>query len=133
MTGIYIEYHDHLSCDAFRVWAYRNGENLLNENIFNLLTKNRYYKEDMEMDVYRFKGIEVSMIGDCAYYGTTGLKTTVEVLKKEFPDLQVKCFKKGWYTFPQEYREVGNYFLECLPLEVEMIEGNMSELENSQK
>ena len=130
MTGIYIEYHDTLHCDAYRVWVYRNGNNLLDASVFKKLTDNEYRQADMEKEVSCFGGIRVAMVGDSDYYGTRGIITTVKILHEEFPDLKVKCFKQGWHTFPQKWMDVENHFKSIFP-EAEMLPGNKWMKENN--
>lgn len=127
MTGIYVEYHDSLSWDAFKVWVYQNGNNLLdNMDLLKALCNNSEYQlEDALKEKKRTGGIRVMLMTSSSHYNTVGLRDAVRIIKNIYPELPVKCFTEGWYTFPGQWKEVGDYFTKHLSPEVEMVEGRM--------
>ena len=65
---------------------------------------NQYYVKDalQRLNNWGWNYIEVTMVGDSAYYGTIGLNHALEIVLNKYPELEVKCFSLGYYTFPRD-------------------------------
>ena len=119
--SLYIVYADSLHCDGFRFYAYKDGVNLFKEDaaLLNAVcNSNQYYVKDAltRLNNWGWNYIEVTMVGDSAYYGTIGLNHALEIVLSKYPELEVKCFSLGYYTFPRDWKDVGDFFNKYLKL-----------------
>lgn len=107
-NGIIVEYHDHLSCDAFIVRVRKDGQ-------------------DMPITEGNTE-LKVTMVGDSDYYGTKGLRSTVRDLLIEYKNkLPVYFLDLGWYTFLGKYQKVQDYWIEdrIIPASIEIGENEL--------
>ena len=78
--GIYFVYSDHLSCDAAYLYVIRNGKIIHQEHPSFFMTYD--------------------------YYGEPyGIIPSLNKLISKYHELNLYVAGKGWYTFPQEWRE----------------------------
>ena len=80
--GIYFVYSDHISCDAAFLYVIRNGEIIHQEHPSYFMTHD--------------------------YYGDgkpCGIIPSLNKLICKYYELNLYVADKGWYTFPQEWRE----------------------------
>lgn len=80
--GIYFVYSDHLSCDAAFLYVIRNGKIIHQEHPSCFMTRN-YYGDDEPC----------------------GIIPSLNKLIREYYELNLYVANKGWYTFPQKWRE----------------------------
>lgn len=110
-NGIVVEYHDHLSMDAFRVYVRKDGQTV------KIDTKYRYrWSDEQKREVViedKLEGpasesIEVCMMTSSSYYGTVGLEDMLYRLEKKY-EVPSYFLSIGWYTFPYAYRDSSDY------------------------
>lgn len=126
LNGIYIEYHDSLSMDAFRAWVYKDGVNILatDHELLKSLTNNSEYQLDNALrNIKHYGGYNITMVRSCSYYHTIGLIDAIKIIKSKYPELNIFAFDMGWYTFPQEWRSVKNFFTNLTSDSITMIDG----------
>ena len=113
--GIVVEFHDHLSMDAFRVYVRKDGQTV------KIDTKYRYrWSDEQKREVViedKLEGaasesIEVCMMTSSSYYGTVGLSDMLRRLSKKY-DVPAYFLSIGWYTFPSAYLNASDY-IDCI-------------------
>ena len=114
-NGIVVEYHDHLSMDAFNVYVRKDGQTV------KIDTKYRYrWSDEQKREVIiedKLEGaasesIEVCMITSSSYYGTVGLEDMLYRLEKKY-EVPAYFLSIGWYTFPCAYLNASDY-IDCI-------------------
>lgn len=128
-NGIVIVYHDHLSCDSFRVYVRKDGETLKPEKKFRYRWSDE--KKDYEILEEEFARWdyscgdcrEVNMMTSSSYYGSVGLADTVKILSEKY-GLPVYYLNLGWCTFPSAWCDTSGY-IDCIrkytPVEVNRV------------
>lgn len=114
--GIVVEFHDHLSMDAFKVCVRKNGETVGIDTSYYYKWSNEEKREviietKLEDGAER-KSIEVCMMTSSSYYGTVGLSDTLRLLSKKY-DVPAYFLSIGWYTFPNAYLNASDY-IDCI-------------------
>jgi hypothetical protein len=129
-NGIAVVYHDHLSCDAFRVYVRKDGETIKPEKKFRYrwsdekknyeILEEEFARWDTQYEDCR----EVDMVGSSSYYGSVGLTDTVKLLREKY-GLPVYYVNIGWCTFPSAWCDMSS-FLDCIkrhvPFEISLLE-----------
>lgn len=128
--GIVVVYHDHLSCDAFRVYVRKDGETIKPEKKFRYGWSDE--KKDYEILEEEFARWdysygdcrEVNMMTSSGYYGSVGLADTLRILSEKH-GLPVYYVNIGWCTFPSAWCDMSSY-LDCIKrhvsLEISLLE-----------
>lgn len=112
-NGIIVEFHDHLSMDAFIIRVRKDGKDVP----FTESYRFPYYTaKDRSIQVKPLEKetneLEVIMVSDSEYYCSVGLYSTIKMLEKKHYGLPVYMLDLGWYTFPNKYMKVGESWLE---------------------
>lgn len=109
-SGIFIEYHDHLSCDAFRILVLDNGVNVLKNDPLEVEATYRYSgnKYIAKLEPKYGDYIEVDLVH--SYGGDLCLTKVVKELHAKYSNLPIYCFTEGFYTFKGEYKNVQDVF-----------------------
>lgn len=132
-SGIFIEYHDHISCDAFRILVLDNGVNVLKNDPLEVEAVSSYtgkrYITKLEPK-YNNDYIEVDFVR--SYSGDLCLVKAVKELHAKYSNLPIYCFTEGFYTFRGEYKNVQELFNDIFSeylrgLSFEFIPGTMGE------
>lgn len=110
-SGIFIQYHDHISCDAFRILVLDNGVNVLKNDPLEVEVMSGYtgkqYITKLEPK-YNNDYIEVDFVH--SYSGDLCLVKAVKELYAKYSNLPIYCFTEGFYTFKGEYKNVQEFF-----------------------
>lgn len=110
--GIYAFFHDHLSMDANLALVVKDHE-IVTPKELSLDIPNSYgsYKA---RESWHNGTIELLMDSNSECYGSMGFSTGIKLLKEKFPGMKVYYCNRGWYTFPQAWREIksDNYYAE---------------------
>lgn len=102
--GIYAFFCDHLSMDANLALVVKDHELVTPKELELEIGENRGHFRAREG---RYKGtIELLMDSNSEYYGSMGFSTGLRLLKEKFPGMKTYYCNVGWYTFPQEWREI---------------------------
>ena len=114
--GIVVEFHDHLSMDAFKVCVRKNGETIGIDTSYRCKWSNEERREvivetKLESGTER-KSIEVCMMTSSSYYGTVGLSDMLRRLSKKY-EVPAYFLSIGWYTFPSAYLNASDY-IDCI-------------------
>lgn len=132
-SGIFIEYHDHLRCDAFRILVLDNGVNVLKNDPLEVEVVSGYtgkrYIAKLEPK-YNNDYTEVDFVH--SYSGDLCLVKAVKELHAKYSNLPIYCFTEGFYTFRGEYKNVQKFFNDIFSeylknLSFEFIPGTMGE------
>ena len=132
-SGIFIEYHDHLRCDAFRILVLDNGVNVLKNDPLEVEVVSGYtgkrYIAKLESK-YNNDYIEVDFVH--SYSEDLCLVKAVKELHAKYSNLPIYCFTEGFYTFKGEYKNVQKFFNDIFSkylrgLVFEFIPGTMGE------
>lgn len=117
-NGIAVVYHDHLSCDSFRVYVRKDGETIKPEKKFRYrwsdekknyeILEEEFARWDCNGGDYR----EVDMMTSSGYYGSVGLADTLRILSERY-GLPVYYLNIGWCTFPQAWCDMSSY-IDCI-------------------
>lgn len=133
-SGIFIESHDHLNCDAFRILVLDNGENVLKNDPLKIECESQYsgkqYIENLEPK-YGNDYIEVNYVGDL-WEKSLCLINVVKALHIKYPELPIYCFTMGWNTwkggYVDEQKAFNSIFSKYLRgISFEFIPGTMGE------
>lgn len=132
-SGIFIEYHDHLSCDAFKILVLDNGVNVLKNDPLEVEVVGSYtgkqYIAKLESK-YNNDYIEVNFVH--SYDGDLCLVKAIKELHAKYSNLPIYCFTEGFYTFKGEYKNVQELFNDIFSkylrgMSFEFIPGTMGE------
>lgn len=111
--GIVVEYHDHLSMDAFKVYVRKGGKTVKIDTGYRCKRSNEEKREviieEKLEDGTATECLEVCMTTSSSYYGTAGLQDILPRLKKKY-EVPIYFLNIGWYTFPHAYRDLSNYY-----------------------
>ena len=104
-NGIVVEFHDHLSRDAFHVYVRKDGE-YIRHNVkyryrWNDAAKNYEILEEPDRDNLTY--LDVCLIDSDPYYATVGLRDTVRTLREKYGFDKAYLLDVGWHTFPSMY------------------------------
>ena len=133
-SGIFIESHDHLNCDSFRILVLDNDVNILKNDPLEIECESQYsgkqYIENLEPK-YGNDYIEVNYVGDL-WEKSLCLINAVKALHIKYPELPIYCFTMGWNTWKGEYideqKAFNRIFSEYLRgISFEFIPGTMGE------
>lgn len=133
-SGIFIESHDHLNCDAFRILVLDNGVNVLKNDPLEIECEGQYsakqYIEKLEPK-YGNDYIEVNYVGNL-WEKSLCLINVVKALNMKYPELPIYCFTMGWNTWKGEYENVQKFFNDIFSkylrgISFEFIPGTMGE------
>lgn len=110
--GIYAFFCDHLSMDANLVLVVKDHEIVTPKKLeFGEGESVVFAKADWRKGI-----LELLMDSNSGYYGSIGFSTGIRILKEMFPGLKTRYCNVGWYTFPQEWKEIksdGYYAKQC--------------------
>lgn len=110
-NGIVVEYHDHLSMDAFRVYVRKDGQTVKIDTEYRYKWSDEQKREvviEDKIEGAASESIEVCMMTSSSYYGTLGLEYTLYLLEKKY-EVPSYFLSIGWYTFPSAYRDSSYY------------------------
>jgi len=112
--GIYAFFYDHLSMDANLALVVKDHEIVTPKELkLEIEDGEGHYKAREGW----YKGtIELLMDSNSSYYGSMGFSTGIGMLKEKFPGMKTYYCNAGWYTFPQDWREIkadGYYAKKC--------------------
>ena len=99
-NGIILEYHDHLTCDSWRIHIRKDGETIGHNIIeWDSRTHTTHTSDRPSLNDY----IEVDLVQYSDYLMTPGVINALLHIKEEYPELPVYSLNAGWYTFPNRY------------------------------
>ena len=133
-SGIFIESHDHLNCDSFRILVLDNDVNILKNDPLEIECESQYsgkrYIENLEPKNGN-DYIEVNYVGDL-WEKSLCLINVVKALHIKYPELPIYCFTMGWNTwkggYVDEQKAFNSIFSKYLRgLSFEFIPGTMGE------
>lgn len=133
-SGIFIESHDHLNCDSFRILVLDNDVNILKNDPLEIECESQYsgkrYIENLEPKNGN-DYIEVNYVGDL-WEKSLCLINVVKALHIKYPELPIYCFTMGWNTWKGGYvdqqKAFNSIFSEYLRgLSFKFIPGTMGE------
>ena len=103
--GIIVEFHDHLSCDAFHVYVRKDGEYVKQDIRYRYMwnEKLKNYEILEAPETYGANYLDVCLIDSDPYYGTVGLRDTVKLLREKYGFDKAYLLDVGWHTFPSMY------------------------------
>ena len=115
--GIYAFFHDHLSMDANLVLVVKDHELVTPKELKLEINPSEPSEGHYTAREGWYNGtIELLMDSNSAYYGSMGFSTGIRLLKEMFPSMKTYYCNRGWYTFPQDWREIkadGYYAKKC--------------------
>ena len=105
--GIYAFFHDHLSMDANLALVVKDHEIVTPKELKLEISPSEPSRGNYKAREGLYNGtIELLMDSNSEYYGSMGFSTGIKLLKEKFPGMKTYYCNRGWFTFPQAWREI---------------------------